>query len=186
MDACSSAYTTEMMDLDQQLAQLLGTMSIQNAWNQAQDLTRDVVPNMAYATPKAQDDCMSDSSSDTEDSSTPYQANPLPSSSSTLQTQDESVPRPSAPCGCALLQAIQGQLYLGRYPTTGGDYLEAIFTHREMLFAFPQAHRDCALGFSGLAEFLECREWRADREGDAEAVAAFRHEAGFVAHVVPW
>ena len=55
-----------------------------------------------------------------------------------------------------------------------------------MLFAYPQAHRDCALAFSDLADHLERREWRADREGDAEAVAAFRHEAAVVAHAVPW
>ncbi|KAI0691910.1 hypothetical protein BC835DRAFT_95316 [Cytidiella melzeri] len=183
-----SAITTEMMDLDQQLAQLLGTMTLQGAWNVKTDMARDV-RSMGYATPSkavmaaAPDECMSDSS-DAEDSS-PYQANAQhllqpPLSSSTPSNVEKPVRTPS---GCALLQATHDMLCSGHYPTTGGAYLELIFTHREILYACPQLHRDCAMGFSDLAQTLERRDWRADREGDGEAVAAFRYEAGLTAHV---
>lgn len=82
-------------------------------------------------------------------------------------------------CGCAYLQAIQAQLE--DYQTTGGEYLEAIFTHREILSAYPAAHQECARAFSDLAYSLETRAWRADREADSEAVSAFRHEAWVIA-----
>ncbi|EFI28131.1 hypothetical protein CC1G_14158 [Coprinopsis cinerea okayama7 len=82
--------------------------------------------------------------------------------------------------GCAYLQAIQSQI--DNYPTTGGEYVEAIFTHREIFAAHPVAHRDCARGFSDIASVLEKRAWRADREADVEAVSAFRHEAWMVAN----
>lgn len=85
------------------------------------------------------------------------------------------------PCGCAYLRAIRHQLEWGAYPTTGGDYLDSIFTHREVLFSQPAAHRDCARAFSDLAGMLETRAWRSDRDADLEAVAAFRHEAWVVA-----
>ncbi|KAJ4487287.1 hypothetical protein C8J55DRAFT_507484 [Lentinula edodes] len=81
--------------------------------------------------------------------------------------------------GCAYLQAIQAQL--DTYPTTGGEYLEAIFTHREILSSYPQAHQECARGFSDLAYMLEQRAWRADRDADVEAVVAFRYEAWSIA-----
>ncbi|KDQ52839.1 hypothetical protein JAAARDRAFT_39821 [Jaapia argillacea MUCL 33604] len=84
--------------------------------------------------------------------------------------------------GCALLQTLQSQLE--QYQTTGGEYLDVIFTHREMYIAHPQGHRCCARGFTDIARFLEMRPWRADRESDAEAVAAFRHEAIMVASSV--
>lgn len=71
----------------------------------------------------------------------------------------------------------------GLFPTTGGEYLEAIFTHREAISAFPQAHKECAIAFSDLAEELAERDSRADRDGDPEAVAAFRHEAWVIASV---
>ena len=97
-------------------------------------------------------------------------------------------PRPtaSAPTGCELLQAIRAQLTSDRFPTTGGEYLEAIFTHREVFHAFPPGHRDCAVGFSDLASCLEKRSWRADRDADYEAVAAFRHEAWVIANMGIW
>ncbi|KAK0494851.1 hypothetical protein EDD18DRAFT_286058 [Armillaria luteobubalina] len=81
--------------------------------------------------------------------------------------------------GCAYLQALRAQL--DSYPTTGGEYLEAIFTHREILSSYPGAHQLCAQGFSDLAYALEQRAWRADREADTEAVVAFRHEAWMIA-----
>jgi hypothetical protein len=67
------------------------------------------------------------------------------------------------------------------YQTTGGEYLEAIFTHREILSTYPAAHRECARAFSDLAYSLETRAWRADREADSEAVSTFRHETWVIA-----
>ena len=111
------------------------------------------------------------------------------------------------PCGCALLQWLRDQLAEGRYATTGGDYLETIFTHREAFLAYPPAHRACARGFTDLARALEVRAWtardswrevvewhgapaaseavepRPDWEGDSEAVVAFRHEAWVIANM---
>ncbi|ESK97345.1 hypothetical protein Moror_17776 [Moniliophthora roreri MCA 2997] len=81
--------------------------------------------------------------------------------------------------GCAYLKALQAQLDC--YPTTGGEYLEAIFTHREILFAYPSSHQECARAFSDIAFQLEHRAWRADRDADTEAVMAFRHEAWMIA-----
>ena len=90
------------------------------------------------------------------------------------------------PCGCALLQWLRDQLAEGRYATTGGDYLEIIFTHREAFHAFPDGHRTCAIGFSDIAADLERREMRPDRESDPEAAAAFRHEAWVIASSGVW
>lgn len=67
------------------------------------------------------------------------------------------------------------------YQTTNGVYLDAIFTHREILYSYPAAHQECARAFSDIAYLLESRAWRADREADTEAVAAFRHEAWVIA-----
>ena len=81
--------------------------------------------------------------------------------------------------GCAYLQAIRTQLE--DYPTTGGEYLDVILTHREILHAYPAVHYECARGFSNLAYLLEKRAWRSDRDADTEAVTAFRHEAWVIA-----
>ncbi|KAJ7496888.1 hypothetical protein FB451DRAFT_1209132 [Mycena latifolia] len=91
---------------------------------------------------------------------------------------------PSEPSyqGCAYLQCIQSQL--DSFPTTGGEYIESIFTHRQIFFAFPGGHRCCARAFSDLACSLQRREWRADRDADMEAVTAFHYEAEFIASVV--
>lgn len=83
--------------------------------------------------------------------------------------------------GCIYLQTIQAQLQAQGYPTTGGEYLDTIFTHREILFSYPGAHMECARALSDLAYQLETRAWRADREADLEAVTAFRHEAWVIA-----
>ncbi|KAJ7782655.1 hypothetical protein B0H16DRAFT_463950 [Mycena metata] len=96
-------------------------------------------------------------------------------------------PRPDSPCeppfqGCAYLQAIQSQL--ANFPTTGGEYIESIFTHRQIFFAYPGGHRFCAKAFSDLACSLQRREWRADRDADMEAVSAFNYEAQFIASVI--
>ena len=93
--------------------------------------------------------------------------------------------------GCAYLQAVGAQIRAGVYGTTGGDYLETIFTHREALYAFPAGHRACALGFDALAQELAHRQHphphsqhahRPDWDGDSEAVSAFRHEAWVIAN----
>ncbi|RPD57700.1 hypothetical protein L226DRAFT_467721 [Lentinus tigrinus ALCF2SS1-7] len=124
---------------------------------------------------------MSDSS-DSEDST--YQPSPANCSSSSATAP--AAPPPPPVCGCAYLQAILDQIRSGAYTTTGGDYLETIFTHREALYAFPQGHRDCAVGFSELASHLARRErqmgWRPDWEGDSDAVNAFRNEAWVIAN----
>ena len=74
--------------------------------------------------------------------------------------------------------------------TSCGEYLELIFIHREAFAALPSAHVGCSAGFSALARSLELRAWRADRDADSEAVAAFRHEAWMVAAYMtsggPW
>ncbi|KAF5393486.1 hypothetical protein D9757_000498 [Collybiopsis confluens] len=101
-----------------------------------------------------------------------YQSDTAESDCSNTSTRSEHY-------GCAYLRTIQAQLE--SYPTTGGEYLEAIFTHREIFFSYPEAHIDCARGFSDIAHMLEHRAWRADREADTEAVAAFRHEAWTIA-----
>ncbi|EIN06567.1 hypothetical protein PUNSTDRAFT_53993 [Punctularia strigosozonata HHB-11173 SS5] len=79
--------------------------------------------------------------------------------------------------GCAFLQSMRSSLDSDTYGTTSGEYLEAIFTHREVFAAHPRGHAGCARGFEELAQCLEGRGWRADREKDGEAAAAFRHEA---------
>jgi len=84
-----------------------------------------------------------------------------------------------ATAGCGYLQALLTQIE--HYPTTGGEYLEAIFTHREAFYNHPPGHRSCARGFSDIAYAVEQRAWRADREADAEAAVAFRHEAWVIA-----
>ncbi len=81
--------------------------------------------------------------------------------------------------GCAYLQVLQSQV--DRYQTTGGEFLEAIFTHREIVAAHPLAHQECARAFTDLAYALEHRAWRADRDADTEAVSAFRNEAWIIA-----
>ncbi|OJT10572.1 hypothetical protein TRAPUB_12908 [Trametes pubescens] len=120
---------------------------------------------------------MSDSS-DSEDST--YQPSPSPPSNAS------SAASAPPPCGCVYLQSIGRRIRGGSYATTGGDYLEAIFTHREAFFAYPPGHRGCAIGFSELAQDLEGRNlpegWRADWDGDSEAAAAFRHEAWVIAN----
>lgn len=68
----------------------------------------------------------------------------------------------------------------GDYPTTGGEYLDAIFTHRDMVYGQPAIHQECARAFSDLATILQKRAWRSDREADPEAVSTFNHEAWVV------
>ncbi|PPQ87461.1 hypothetical protein CVT25_008197 [Psilocybe cyanescens] len=98
-------------------------------------------------------------------------------------TSDNSTTSPSTEqrksYGCAYLQVVRSQME--DYPTTNGEYLDAIFTHREILYSYPAGHYECARAFSEIAYMLEKRAWRADREADIEAVTAFRHEAWVIA-----
>lgn len=78
------------------------------------------------------------------------------------------------------------------HQNTGGEYVEAIFTHREIFSAHPAVHRECAKGFTDLAAVLEKRAWKADWESnpsaestlmsETEAVSAFRYEAWVIAN----
>ena len=79
------------------------------------------------------------------------------------------------PFGCPLLLSIH--YHIEAFPTTGGAYLDTIFTHRALLHAFPRGHEQCGRAFSDLARKIDDREWRADRESDQEAVTAFLQEA---------
>jgi len=63
------------------------------------------------------------------------------------------------------------------FQTTNGAYLDTILTHRSLLSAFPPGHRGCAVALQEIARAVELRAWQADRDADAEAVAALRQEA---------
>ncbi|KZT72253.1 hypothetical protein DAEQUDRAFT_25883 [Daedalea quercina L-15889] len=164
------------MDIDMHLTQLLSSMTLDCRWGSV-DIASEG-PQSTLQTADHHDATMSDAS-DTEDST--YQQRSPSASSSCTKTADA-----PPPCGCALLQWLRGQLQEGLYTTTGGDYLEIIFTHREVFHAFPDGHRTCAIGFSDIAMDLERREARPDREGDSEAAAAFRHEAWVIASSGVW
>ncbi|KAF4621462.1 hypothetical protein D9613_000883 [Agrocybe pediades] len=106
------------------------------------------------------------------------------SESSDLQVNPPPLPNPEpepAPhwYGCAYLQVIQSQL--DNCQTTCGEYLDVIFTHREILYSYPGAHTECARAFTDMAYAFEKRAWRSDREADVEAVTSFRHEAWVIA-----
>lgn len=171
------------MEIDDQLATLLQTMSLGKRWNVSQRDIESEKPLLSLSALQRHDVYMSDSS-DSEDSiDEPHQpvSSPQPSAST------NSTPAPPPPSidtlnGCRLLQYVQHCLHSGTYQTCSGDYLETIFTHREVSLAYPEGHRQCAIGFSELASELEAREWRADRDHDGDAVQAFRHEAQWVAH----
>ncbi|KAI9568882.1 hypothetical protein HD554DRAFT_683240 [Boletus coccyginus] len=72
----------------------------------------------------------------------------------------------------------------GAFQTTNGVYLDTLLLHRSLLAAFPPAHAGCAAALHEIARAIEVRAWRADRDSDAEAVAALRQEAYIVAHWV--
>ena len=162
------------------------------SWRKASEELLPTPPAAAH-----RDATMSDAS-DNEDStcpvrrpsspfsvSIPFLIFPQPRSPSGSSNYTKTADAPP-PCGCALLQWLRDQLAEGRYATTGGDYLEIIFTHREAFHAFPDGHRTCAIGFSDIAADLERREMRPDRESDPEAAAAFRHEAWVIASSGVW
>jgi len=157
------------MNVDDQLTQLLQSMSLAGPWTSTFANEEQQEPQISVR--KEQDAFMSDSS-DSEDST----YNP----SHSISPKPQSVEPPS--CGCGLLQAVQDQLDADLFPTTNGVYLDLIFIHREAFYTFPQGHRLCALGFTEIAKKVETRKWRVDREGDVEAVNAFRNEAWVIAN----
>lgn len=81
--------------------------------------------------------------------------------------------------GCAFLQAVQAQM--DTFPDSGSQYLETVFTHREIFMSHPTAHPQCSRGFSDMAYTLEQQAWKEERAADNVAVAAFRHEAWSIA-----
>lgn len=81
--------------------------------------------------------------------------------------------------GCAFLQAVQAQM--DTFPDSGSQYLETVFTHREIFMSHPTAHPQCSRGFSDMAYILEQQAWKEERAADNVAVAAFRHEAWSIA-----
>ncbi|KAI9062437.1 hypothetical protein FKP32DRAFT_1593592 [Trametes sanguinea] len=172
------------MEVDSQLSQLLDSLSLDSQRRKAVFASEEEASPTSRTSARSTNDLVMSDSSDSEDST--YQPNPSKSQPTSSCSAD--VPQPPPPCGCAYLQALHGQIHAGSYATTGGDYLEAIFTHREAFYAYPPGHRGCAVGFSDLARDLEMRElswgkaWRADWEGDSEAAAAFRHEAWVIAN----
>ncbi|KDR75690.1 hypothetical protein GALMADRAFT_226330 [Galerina marginata CBS 339.88] len=133
-------------------------------WTKEKKPTENVIPVVSHPL-STRDELMSDDLS--------YQSDAASESSNSSSNTDE------RSYGCAYLRTIQSQMQ--EYPTTSGEYLDAIFTHREILFSYPPAHEECARAFSDIAYLLEKRAWRADREADSEAVTAFRHEAWLIA-----
>jgi hypothetical protein len=119
--------------------------------------------------------------SDTTASSSSSDAPPSPGAGAAAAAAAVAV---TTPPPCALLESLTRSYdpdSVDALQTTCGEYLELIFIHREAFAALPSAHAGCSAGFSALARALELRAWRADRDADTEAVAAFRHEAWMVA-----
>jgi len=124
------------------------------------------------------------------------------SSSDQLTTESQptssTIVQPSSLPACHFLQSILASLApespvlcpspypypVASFQTTNGAYLDTILTHRSLLGAFPPAHRGCAATLQEIARALELRAWRADRDSDAEAVAALRQEGYLTANWV--
>ncbi|KAI0002218.1 hypothetical protein BJV74DRAFT_41582 [Russula compacta] len=151
----SPAHSHQMSELDIDLAALLDSLSLQQS----------IRTNEPASTPTASDIQMNDAGN--------YQSGTTASSSSSDAPH-------SPPAPCALLEALTRSYdpdAADSLQTTCGEYLELISIHREVFAARPSAHVGCPAAYSALARALELRAWRADRDADAEAVAAFRHEA---------
>lgn len=169
-----------MMEIDDHLSSLMETMSLSKRWDISQRDIENEKPLLSVSALQRHDMYMSDS--DSEDSL--YEPNQSVSSPQLSANANSPPPLPSLESltGCRLLQHTHHCLLTDSCRTSNGDYLELIFTHREVLLAYPEGHRQCAIGFSDMASTLEAREWRADRDSDGEAASAFRHEASWVAH----
>lgn len=176
-------------DLDLELSTLLDALSIQhqNAGlsepNAAYEPAQEHEPRDTHMIQDAQIPAAESYQSNISDSSNSSDA--IPSSAfvqvahQDTPTPTPADPSPAPPPPCALLQAIAHQFE--QYATTSGEYLELIFIHREAFSSCPRGHEGCPAGFTALAHALERRAWRADRDADTEAVAAFRHEAWMTA-----
>ncbi|KAL0571797.1 hypothetical protein V5O48_010171 [Marasmius crinis-equi] len=165
--------TFNAMDTD--LCDLLRSLSLASEAARRKEECGDVTPRVSHQpTLDVQDEVMSD---DSQSDTTSESSNP---SNQPTQSRNDSSTHNEI-YGCAYLKILQGQIALDGYSTTGGDYLEAIFTHREIFTSFPPSHTECARAFSDIAFSLERRAWRADRDADTEAVAAFRHESWMIA-----
>lgn len=155
------------------------SIAMQQALSMEVDLC-DLLLNMKLREPASTELDVNLSLAAANDSNMPEAQTYLPDEALAYPQRTNS-PEPSYQ-GCAYLQSIQSQLET--FPTTGGEYIESIFTHRQIFFAFPGGHRCCARAFSDLACSLRRRESRADREADMEAVSAFNYEAEFIASVM--
>jgi len=152
MSTMSYTYTTTL-DTDDELSRLIGTLRLntKDSESTSQDLSKGVM-----------------------------QVDEFPRGSITSRPECQSHPNTTShshvgPFGCPLLLSIHYHIEV--FPTTGGAYLDTIFTHRTLFHASPRDHEQCGRAFSDLARQLDDREWRADRESDQEAVAAFLQEA---------
>lgn len=158
----ANVHSHSIPELDIELAALLDSLSLQ------QHKCRASEPEPEPALPAT---------------ATDIQMNDAGSSQSADTGPSGSSDAPSSPAPCAFLQALTHWYDpdAEQVQTACGEYLELIFIHREAFAARPSAHAGCSAAFSALARSLELRAWRADRDADAEAVAAFRHEAWMVA-----
>lgn len=159
------------------LCNLLQTMKLEGSQAEVPRYPNSVLPN-AHDDPMDEVNYHSDGGSDCSSSSSGSSASNTVSKEAAFAN---TIPLAETHevFGCAYLQAVCSQL--DNYPTTSGEYLEAIFIHREILSSFPGAHRDCARAFTDLAYRIEQRAWRADRDADLDAVTAFRNEAWMIA-----
>jgi len=157
----SPIHSHPMSELDIELATLLDSLSLQ------QSIIRT---NEPVSKPTVSDIPMNDAEN--------YQVQ----SGTTASSSSSGVQHTPPPC--ALLEALTRSYDPDAsdvLQTTCGEYLDLIFMHREAFAAQPSAHARCSAGFSALARAMELRAWRADRDADTEAIAAFRHEAWMVA-----
>ncbi|KAG9312207.1 hypothetical protein JVU11DRAFT_7505 [Chiua virens] len=143
--------------------------------------------------PYTQSDASASSSSKSSCSDHPHTDSP-PTSSIALSS-----PGPSPLPACHFLQSILASLApdspalspspypypaANAFQTTNGAYLDTLLLHRSLLAAFPPAHKGCPATLLEIARAIEVRAWQADRDSDAEAVAALRQEAYIVSHCV--
>ncbi|KAN0081419.1 hypothetical protein V8E55_009043 [Tylopilus felleus] len=173
---------------------------IDDRWRKAPETTVvDYVPHVPQSAnehdantedPAYHSDASASSSSKSSCSDPPH-TDSLPTSSTAAQLS----PFPA----CHFLQSILASLVpeslalsprpypypaANAFQTTNGAYLDTLLVHRSLLAAFPPAHKGCAAMLHEIARAIEVRAWQADRDSDAEAVAALRQEAHVVAHCV--
>jgi len=177
----SPIHSHPMSELDIDLAALLESLSLQQ---RIRTMTNEPAPTAPTASDMQMNDAENNYQSDTTASSSSSDEPPSPRAAAAAAAILTTPP----PCG--LLESLTRSYDpdsdsdsdgVDGLQTSCGEYLELIFIHREAFAALPSAHVGCSAGFSALARALELRAWRADRDADSEAVAAFRHEAWMVA-----